>query len=64
MRFQLLAFSLQLLASRYLFPGGWATRRRDAGEPEPDYEGWFCLAVEEELADTSTEIPNEVVVGK
>jgi hypothetical protein len=39
-----------------------AAWRKDVGEPEPGYEEWFRAGVEEALADTSEDIPHEVVV--
>jgi len=39
-----------------------AAWRKDVGEPEPGYEEWFRAGVEEALADTSGDVPHEVVV--
>jgi len=36
--------------------------QKEAGEPEPGYDEWFCASVEEALADTSGDVPHEVVV--
>ena len=40
----------------------YAAWRKDVGEPEPGYDEWFRAGVEEALADTSPDIPHEVVV--
>jgi hypothetical protein len=40
----------------------FAAWQKEVGEPEPGYEEWFRAGVEEALADTSPDIPHEVVV--
>lgn len=40
----------------------FAAWQQEAGEPEPGYDEWFRAGVEEALADTSPDIPHEVVV--
>jgi hypothetical protein len=40
----------------------FAAWQKKVGEPEPGYEEWFRAGVEEALADTSPDIPHEVVV--
>jgi hypothetical protein len=39
----------------------FAAWQKEAGEPEPGYDEWFRAGVEEALADTSPDIPHEVV---
>ncbi len=39
----------------------FAVWQKQAGKPEPGYWGWFRAGVEEALADTSPDIPREVV---
>jgi hypothetical protein len=40
----------------------FAAWQKEAGEPEPGYDEWFRAGVEEALADTSGDVPHEVVV--
>ena len=40
----------------------FAAWQKEVGEPEPGYEEWFRAGVEEALADTSPDVPHEVVV--
>jgi len=40
----------------------FAAWQKDVGEPEPGYDEWFRAGVEEALADTSPDVPHEVVV--
>ena len=42
----------------------FAAWQKEVGEPEPGYEEWFRAGVEEALADTSPDIPHEVVKGE
>jgi hypothetical protein len=37
----------------------FAAWQKEAGEPEAGYDEWFRSGVEEELADTSGDIPHE-----
>jgi hypothetical protein len=40
----------------------FAAWQKEAGEPEPGYDEWFRTGVEEAMADTSGDVPHEVVV--
>jgi hypothetical protein len=42
----------------------FASWQKEVGEPEPGYDEWFRAGVEEALADTSPDVPHEVVVRR
>lgn len=62
---QLLPDEREWLTEQLLVQGNeeaFATQAAEYGEPEPGYDEWFRAGVEEALADTSPDVPHEVVV--